>query len=167
LANAFSGQLPKRLVYGLVRNDAYNGTYELNPFNFQHCNVTQTAVYVNGKCHPTIPFAPVYTGDNKNWLREYRTLYDTMGIFHGDKSFGITIDEFPNGYCLYALDLTPNQKSWDGSTVNLIRKGDVRIDFQFGVDVPHAMTCLMFAEYDNLMEIDNDRNVILTYTAGK
>jgi hypothetical protein len=32
----FSGQLPTRLIVGLVDNRAYNGSRERNPFNFHH-----------------------------------------------------------------------------------------------------------------------------------
>ena len=32
----FTGQLPSRLVIGCVDNDAFNGNYVKNPFNFKH-----------------------------------------------------------------------------------------------------------------------------------
>ena len=37
--NLFTGQLPKRIVLGLVGNHAFNGDISLNPYNFQHCNL--------------------------------------------------------------------------------------------------------------------------------
>ena len=36
--NLFAGQLPLRLVIGCVDNDAFNGSYVKNPFNFKHYN---------------------------------------------------------------------------------------------------------------------------------
>ena len=38
--NLFSGQLPTRLVIGCVDNDAFNGNYGTNPFNFKQYNDT-------------------------------------------------------------------------------------------------------------------------------
>ena len=35
----FQGQLPKRIVVGLVANDAFNGDPAKNPFHFQHAHV--------------------------------------------------------------------------------------------------------------------------------
>ena len=32
--NVFNGLVQKSLVFGLVRSDAFNGTYKRNPFNF-------------------------------------------------------------------------------------------------------------------------------------
>ena len=40
--NLFLGQLPKRIVLGLVDNRALNGDISLNPYNFQHCNLNFT-----------------------------------------------------------------------------------------------------------------------------
>ena len=44
----FSGQLPMRIVIGLVDNRAYNGDRQRNPFNFQHSNLNEIAVYLDG-----------------------------------------------------------------------------------------------------------------------
>ena len=41
--NLFLGQLPKRIVLGLVDNRAFNGDISLNPNKFQHCNLNYLA----------------------------------------------------------------------------------------------------------------------------
>src|SRR3984885_11216176 len=51
----FSGQLPTRIVIGCVDNDAFNGLYGKNPFNFKHMNMTQLSVYLDGKQHSAKP----------------------------------------------------------------------------------------------------------------
>ena len=41
-----SGHLPNKIVVGCVRNTAYNGIYNENPFNFEHFNLlTLTLLY--------------------------------------------------------------------------------------------------------------------------
>jgi len=45
----FSRQIPTRVVVGLVRNDAFNGHTTLNPFNFQHFNLSEISVYSDGQ----------------------------------------------------------------------------------------------------------------------
>jgi len=37
----FSGQLPTRIVIGLVNNRSFNGSRDHNPFSFHHCNVSE------------------------------------------------------------------------------------------------------------------------------
>ncbi|XP_054723116.1 uncharacterized protein F54H12.2-like [Uloborus diversus] len=44
IANAFLGQLPNRLIMGLVSNEAYNGAYSKNPFKFHHFDLSYLAV---------------------------------------------------------------------------------------------------------------------------
>jgi hypothetical protein len=161
--NAFNGKVPKRITYGLVRNDAYNGSYTYNPFNFQNYTVTQTAVYVNGISHPTIPFTPQYTGDRANWIREYSSLFDGMGIYHGNRGLDITYEDYPNGYCLYCLDLTPTLSAGDSSHATLVYDGDVRMEFQFQTALPHAVSCVVYAEFDSSLQIDKSRNVFIDY----
>ena len=39
LDNVILGQLPKRMILGLVENQAYNGNLKKNPFNFSHHNL--------------------------------------------------------------------------------------------------------------------------------
>src|ERR1044071_404456 len=41
--------LPTRLVLGCVDNDALNGSYEKNPFNFKHFNLSPLKVYLDGQ----------------------------------------------------------------------------------------------------------------------
>ena len=41
--NLFLSQLPKHLVIGCVDNDAYNGNYNKNPFNFKHYDINFVA----------------------------------------------------------------------------------------------------------------------------
>jgi len=41
----FSRQIPTRIVIGLVRNDAFNGSTTRNPFNFQNFRLTEISVY--------------------------------------------------------------------------------------------------------------------------
>jgi len=45
----FSGQLPTRIVVGLVDNRAFNGDRTLNPFNFQHFDLCEISLYLDGQ----------------------------------------------------------------------------------------------------------------------
>jgi len=45
----FYGQLPTRIAMGLVDNRAYNGDRQRNLFNFQHFNLNEIAVYLDGQ----------------------------------------------------------------------------------------------------------------------
>ena len=50
-----SGQLPVRLIVGLVDNRAYNGDRGRNPFNFQHFSLTEIGIYLDGQLYGLTP----------------------------------------------------------------------------------------------------------------
>ena len=52
----FQGQMPKRIVVGLVANDAVNGDPTKNPFNFQNAGVKKLEVSINGETIMSRPF---------------------------------------------------------------------------------------------------------------
>ena len=62
--NLFTGQLPTRIVVGCVDNDAFNGRFSKNPFNFKHFNLTQLRVYLDGQQHSLIPIEPNFNTNN-------------------------------------------------------------------------------------------------------
>jgi hypothetical protein len=162
---AFSGQIPKLILFGLVHNDAFNGSYNRNPFNFEHYNLTNACVYVNGTPMPHVPFTPNYATTKHN--REFQFLFDVAGIKTGNRGLDLAPADFPNGYCIYAVDLTSNQGATDASHVNIVKYGEVRIDLKFGAATPNIISCVYYAEFDNKFDIDYDRNVITNWTIGK
>jgi hypothetical protein len=162
--NVTVGQVPKRIIYGFISNAAYNGSYAENPFNYRHLNLTQTALYVNGKGYPLTPYKPTYTGDNPNYQREYASIFNALGIYHGNRGIDINRDDYPNGYCLYAYDLTPNRSAGLASPVTLKKDGNTRIEFQLSVATEQSYICMIFMEFDNMIRIDGNRNVFVDYT---
>jgi hypothetical protein len=51
----FSGQIPVRLIIGLVDNRACDGDRKRNPFNFQHFSLTEIAVCLDKQLHELKP----------------------------------------------------------------------------------------------------------------
>ena len=47
----------------------------------------------------------------------------------------------------------------------LIKHGNIRIEIHFATAAARTLTVIVFAEHDNLLEIDQDRNVAFDYTA--
>ena len=45
----FSGQLPNRIIVGIVRNDAFTWSKDHNPYNFEHYNCMEISVFADGQ----------------------------------------------------------------------------------------------------------------------
>lgn len=158
--NVFSGQLPTRLVIAFVDNDAFNGTYAKNPFNFQNYSVTQLRVYLDGQQQHIRPLDLNFA--ESQYVSAYMTLFSGTGKQFKDEGNHISRYDFPNGYAIYAFDLTPDMAEDDH--FNLIKQGNVRIDARFAYGLPNTINAIIYAEFENIIEIDRSRNVIFDYS---
>ena len=153
--NAFLGELPKRIVIGMTDNDAFNGHYKKNPFNFQHYNLSQLGVYVNGEDAPQKPLKLDF--DSNQFIAAYNMLFTGTGKLHANSGICISRDEYPKGYSLFVFDLTPFE---NGDHFDLKKEGSLNIDLIFKEALPHTINVIVYAEYDAVIEIDSNRNVI-------
>ncbi|XP_046840161.1 uncharacterized protein F54H12.2-like [Xenia sp. Carnegie-2017] len=76
--NLFNGLVPKSLVVGLVASAAFNGAYKLNPFNFQHFNVSSLGISVNGESLPSKPFKLSF-GNNPRYIEAFLSQFAGTG----------------------------------------------------------------------------------------
>jgi hypothetical protein len=44
------------MIIGLLKDTAFNGDPTTNPFNFQHFNIDQFSLYIEGESYPTRPY---------------------------------------------------------------------------------------------------------------
>lgn len=160
--NLFLGQMPKRCIIGMVKSPAFNGDFNLNPFNFEHFDFNYLCLYLDSVQIPSKPLTPDFA--NNQYTRTYYSLFEGSGIYFADTGNTISLDEYPHGYCLQAFDLTPdlscNDPHW-----NLIKSGALRAEIRFNKPLFQAVTLIVFAEFDNVIEIDKHRNIILDYSS--
>ena len=107
--NLFLGQLPKRIVLGLVDTRAFNGDISLNPYNFQHCNLNYLAVHLYGQQVPWAPLQPSFSGSS--YIRAFYTQFTGGDGISSDTGNTIGREQFVNGHALYCFDLTPDLSS--------------------------------------------------------
>lgn len=160
--NLFLGQLPKRCIIGMVNGQAFNGSLATNPYNFVHFNYNYLSLYLDSTQISTKPFTPNFKA--AQYTRSYHTLFSGSGVNFADTGNTISLEEYPNGYCLAAFDLTPdlscNEAHW-----NIIKSGSLRAELRFEEELDSTVTLIIFAEFDNIIEIDKNRNVIIDYSS--
>lgn len=165
LDSVYLGQLPKRIVAGFVENTAYNGTSTENPFNFAHHDLSFFSLYVDGVQVPSQPLTPDFThATAPSYLAAYHTLFSGTGLHFKDEGNSIPREEYPQGYTLYAFDLTPDLSSHTGHW-NLQKNGGLRVEVRFKKDLPKAVNLILYSEFDSLIEVDKYRNVQTDYSS--
>ncbi|XP_042911668.1 uncharacterized protein F54H12.2-like [Parasteatoda tepidariorum] len=157
--NVFVGQIPKRLIIGCVENDAFHGTFEKNPFDFKHFNLNFIAVYVDGQPVPHNPLELNFS--QKQYIRAYQNLFMSTEHMRSDKGNFISREEFCDGYTLYAFDLSPDL--CDGDHFNLIKHSNLRIEMKFEKPLDGTVCVIVFAEFENVIEINKSRDIIYDF----
>jgi len=156
----FSGQLPTRIVIGLVENAAFNGDKSLNPFDFKHFGLNEIALYLDGQQqHALRPIEPNFT--DGQYIRAYNTVFAGTGKLGADEGLFIDREDFGKGYALYAFDLTADLGEDDH--FSLVRQGSVRLALKFTTALTSTVTVIAYAEFENVIEIDRDRNVVFDF----
>ena len=159
--NLFLGQLPKRIVLGLVDNRAFNGDISLNPYNFQHCNLNYLAVHLDGQQVPWAPLQPSFSGSS--YIRAFYTQFTGGDGISSDTGNTIGREQFVNGHALYCFDLTPDLSSSCGHHFSVTKSGNLRLELAFEVALSITGNVLVYSEFDNVIEIDKDRKVTRNY----
>ena len=158
-ANIFQGPLPVRVVIGMIDADAYNGVYTKNPFSFKNYNTTFLGLTVNGEHLPGKPFQLRFTpAGGTNYVSAYQTLYAGTNKMFQNQGNGITRDEYANGYTMYVFDLTADLGI--GDHFQPIRNGNVSLECQFGMALDTALNIVVLGEFQNLIEIDANHNIL-------
>ncbi|XP_025997017.2 uncharacterized protein F54H12.2-like [Solenopsis invicta] len=119
LDNVILGQIPKRLIIGFVDNRAFNRNRTLNPFNFHHYKINYLSLYVDGTQIPSKPLQPNFTKEGL-YMDAYHTLFSGTGIHFLNEGNSISRENYPNGYCLFAFDLTPDLSANNNMHWNLM-----------------------------------------------
>ena len=167
LDNIFSGLVPTSFVFGLVDSNAYTGEYGKNPFNFKHYDISTITLSVNGE---EIPFKqlrlkfpnPTDTESKKktvDFIQAYNTLFSGTGKMFSNMGLDITRDDYPHGFTLFAFDLTPDMCN-TADYFNTVQRGTLSVDITFEKDTPEAISMVCYSDFENIIRIDSERNVI-------
>ena len=163
--NIFSGLVPTSFVFGLVDSNAYTGEYGKNPFNFKHYDVSTITLSVNGEEIPfkqlrlKFPTANNIRDKSVDFLQAYNTLFSGTGKMFSNMGLDITRDDYPEGYTLFAFDLTPDMCN-TADYFNTVQRGSLSVDITFEKDTPEAISMVCYSDFENIIRIDSERNVI-------
>ncbi|XP_072021487.1 uncharacterized protein F54H12.2-like [Amphiura filiformis] len=159
--NVFLGQLPKRIILGFVANAAFNGHYKRNPYNFKHYSVNKVGVYVDGMLVPmSESLNPNFAGES-GYIAAFNTLFTGLNKHNKDNTGTVNRADYKRGYTLMCFDLTADL--CDFGHFNLQKTGNLRLELQFADALPETINVLVYAEFENVIQIDKSRNVIYDY----
>ena len=152
LNNIILGQLPERIIVGFVENKAFNGEINMDPFNFKNLKIHFLCLYIDGVQVSSEPLQPNFT--EGLYVDLYHSLFSGCSIHFLNEGNAISRSDYPDGYCLFAFDLTPDSSANDLTHWNLLKHGKVWLDVTFAESLSTKLNCIVYAEYENILEIE-------------
>jgi hypothetical protein len=121
-------------------------------------------VAVNGRGVPSTPYTPNFedNGQGMQYAREYQSLFAAMNREFLDKGNAINREEYADGYTLFAYKLSDD---FGEHHFGLVRHGNVKIYIRFWTVTPQTLNVITYLEFENLLELDKNRNVMFNYSA--
>jgi ribonucleoside-diphosphate reductase beta chain len=163
--NIMNGQLPSRVIIGLVDGDAFAGAYNKSPFNFKHYDVEEMYLHWNGETFPSNKYTTSFA--NKDalvpWLNMKRLVTPGQPFFHHTVSYKDFCD---GGYTFWVFDMTQDNKCGVPADYNNVKlSGEIRLFIRFGGDagLTQAVNAVIYAESENQIEIEKDRTLTFDY----
>ena len=160
--NLYNGLVPKTFVFGMVDSAAFNGDYTKNPFNFKTFTASFIGITVNGEEVPFKPLQLSYADATIRYIEAYLSMFSGSGKLFYDTGNGISRDDFKDGYALYAADLTPDMCG-SSDHFNVVQRGNLALNLKFTTAPAAAVSLVCYAEFENTIHIDSERNVIYDY----
>ena len=167
--NVFGGLVPKTFVFGLVESEAFNGAYKKNPYKIQHFNMTSVGLSVNGEAMPFKPTQPSFSA-NSRFIEAFSTLFCGTGKMYFNNGNDISREEFANAIAIskmqnaiFAFDLTVDMCG-SSPHFNTVQRGNLAVDIKFSVAPATAVSLVCYGEFENLIQIDAEGNVVYDYS---
>lgn len=158
--NLFNGLRATRCVVGFVDSESCSGSYELNPFNFQHFNLSQIALKLNQVPVGGNILQLNYGPPSRIILPAFASMFEVTNKWMRDSGNQIHRDDVAGGTALYCFDIEANF-SEEGQYLNLVKQGTCSLETIFSKPLPKATTCVVYAEFPAYFEINQERNIIL------
>jgi hypothetical protein len=136
-----------------------------NPLAFKPFNLSFLAVYINGEMFPKTPYEPDFTAAVKNYQKEYCEFL--LNLASNNPLFvpPIDIENWAKAHCLFCFNFNSDfQNTLGNDFISLAKEGFLSIELKFRVILPNALKLICYAEFDNIIEIDEARNVTVDFS---
>lgn len=152
--NLLTGQVPDRLIIGIVNSQNLHGTQQTNPFVFKDFNLNYINVSIDGDQVSGRPIDLDFTEKSPKFMRAYLNIFDSLGYTDCDVGIDLTLEEFKKGKQLYVFQLRPLTESF-----TLPRYGNVKIELKWNPGTTCPLSVLCYVEYQSVLYIDNTKSV--------
>lgn len=156
--NIFNNSTPQKVICAFVEAEAFSGKLSKNAFNFQHFNLSQIELNIDGVSAPSRPLDFVFDADGTQAATPYLRMYDCVGASNNPLfGIGLSLADYCEGHTIICFPLNALDKNY----LEVNRTANVTIQGTFQKALESSVTLLVYSESPTVAEIDQTRNVIL------
>ena len=151
--NVLTGQLPRRILMGMVTNEAFVGNYEKSPFRFRPFGLRKANLIVDGRCIPTRPYRMKFDSSKSGggtFTRPFQALTTISGASYSNSGNAITRTMFADGYTIIPFILA---EDYHDNTFGVVREGSVQIELEFEEKTPEVLSVILYSEFESTLKI--------------
>ncbi|KAK3107674.1 hypothetical protein FSP39_019640 [Pinctada imbricata] len=154
----WNGKRPSKMYVTFVKQSAVNGSYSDNPYNFEHFNLSEIVLLINGESLPIRPMKLDFE-TNSNYVTPLYNLYQSTEKWFRDESLIIDREKFAGGFAIYSFDIDPSDIGV--GYINLVHHANVGVYARFAKATTTTISAIAFCEYPALIQVDQAREIRL------
>ena len=144
-------KMPSYLVFGMIENDAFDGSVDKNPYNFQPFDLKEFYLLVNGTSHPSQPVKL-----DKSSM-DYHHVYvneflDKLKLKNSNDDIGISAEDWIDGNFFWIVDL--NVDKCCNYHEHQSHPGTINLKMQTKVALPKKTRLIVYSSSRERMTID-------------
>ena len=157
--NPFQNWLPNMVVIGLVRSTAFNGHTEQYPFTFKDYKLISIKQIVRGDTYPYEPLELDHNNDSKDY-RGYSQFLQATGSLCKSRGNMVRGQDWGHSHhCTLFVYENAANGCLNSPVLNPKLAGELRLVLDFGADQGANIMAIVYAEFENLMEVNSNKTI--------
>lgn len=152
----WQGEVPSRVVVGLVSSEAFEGHYQKNPFFFNHYNIASISFKLGNEDVPGEPMT--LNIQESDYLLGLVSLYQVASKHVSDAELSVDRNTYREGLTLFGFTIDPSAQE-DAGQRGLPRRDLSTLMMKFRQATPHDITAIIYATFHDEVSIDHSRVV--------
>ena len=164
LDNLFNGSCPTKVLVSFVDSEAFQGTFQTNPFNFALHSIDQIELTADGYSVPgrALTVGPTDSDfKGRQVVVPFNALADCVGGLSNHFGNGIDLSDFSHGYAIFGFPIYGGGPA-DQNFMQIKKSANIRVQGTFSAALPKPITAIVYAEFPAILEIEGSRNVIVS-----